>query len=251
MVSHDRLVPMIQTAYRRAAFQLPTSNDVRISLDTGMELSDEYLGPDNSGDWGSSSRGVRERRGERKAAGAHQFPFAVLEIKLARGSDPAWVSALLQTCHCIPVWKFSKFQHAMALLHRDKIFVQPHWVTPWVKTFGTLAGGGGSRRSDRRNDKTAGAGRRRGWSCTGAGSGRQDAISGGGQRWTGVLSPRGPRGRGASPTGFGRAWRDAAVSVDGPGWADDEDEVEPLFRSRHMESSSDVSSEEDRMSSLS
>eukprot|EP01053_Blabericola_migrator_P008085 Blabericola_migrator_1__8084@NODE_4160_length_1302_cov_106_825911_g102_i1_p1_GENE_NODE_4160_length_1302_cov_106_825911_g102_i1NODE_4160_length_1302_cov_106_825911_g102_i1_p1_ORF_typecomplete_len385_score44_68VTC/PF09359_10/3_1e16DUF202/PF02656_15/5_2e06DUF202/PF02656_15/1_9e03_NODE_4160_length_1302_cov_106_825911_g102_i1781232 len=58
-----------------------------------------------------------------------RFPFAVLEVKL-QCEQPAWVSQMLHESQATMVYKFSKFQHGMAFLHRDKIghYGLPHWV---------------------------------------------------------------------------------------------------------------------------
>lgn len=57
-----------------------------------------------------------------------RFPYAILEVKLS-GVDysPPWVQDMLNTCECTQVYKFSKFQHGMAFLHRNLIPVVPHW----------------------------------------------------------------------------------------------------------------------------
>eukprot|EP01066_Platyproteum_vivax_P012518 Platyproteum_vivax@DN5688_c0_g1_i1.p2 len=73
-----------------------------------------------------------------------RFPFAILEVKLSDSETPLWVSNLLSNCEAWEVFRFSKFQHGMAFLHRDKIArnprgVLPHWYAPFVQK-GMLVG---------------------------------------------------------------------------------------------------------------
>ncbi len=51
-----------------------------------------------------------------------------MEVKLAGlAENPPWVQDMLEQCQVTQVYKFSKFQHAMAFLHSDKLEVLPHW----------------------------------------------------------------------------------------------------------------------------
>ena len=43
LIQTRQMQPMIRTSYYRCAFQLPTSNALRISLDTTMTLLNEYV----------------------------------------------------------------------------------------------------------------------------------------------------------------------------------------------------------------
>ena len=43
----------------------------------------------------------------------------------------------MERCDVTQVYKFSKFQHAMAFLHPQKVDARPHW-------FNTFAAGGGA-----------------------------------------------------------------------------------------------------------
>eukprot|EP00932_Pfiesteria_piscicida_P018142 SRR837773.501.p2 GENE.SRR837773.501~~SRR837773.501.p2 ORF type:complete len:265 (+),score=116.75 SRR837773.501:713-1507(+) len=58
----------------------------------------------------------------------YRFPFAILEIKLQNVSEtPLWLRQTLADIEAIQVHKFSKFQHAMAFLHPQKVPILPHW----------------------------------------------------------------------------------------------------------------------------
>ncbi len=62
-----------------------------------------------------------------------RFPYAILEVKLSGiDENPEWVQDMLDHCDVTQVYKFSKFQHAMAFLHQDKIEQLPHWFEDFV-----------------------------------------------------------------------------------------------------------------------
>ncbi|EZG46117.1 VTC domain protein [Gregarina niphandrodes] len=59
-----------------------------------------------------------------------RFPYAVLEVKL-QTEQPQWVSKMLYDCGATMVYKFSKFQHGFAFLHRNMLppdVPLPHWI---------------------------------------------------------------------------------------------------------------------------
>jgi hypothetical protein len=119
------LQPFIRTCYYRCAFQLATSNDVRISLDTQMSLINEYRpGGHPSPPW---CRQASEVLAESDVV---RFPYAILEVKLADAKhSPQWVNSMLANCGAIRVHKFSKFLHAMAFLHPRQVSIVPHWFS--------------------------------------------------------------------------------------------------------------------------
>ena len=121
MIREYRLQPFIRTCYHRCAFQLATSNDVRVSLDTQMSLINEFV-EKNGTNWCRLASDVLAEED------VVRFPFAILEIKLgdARNS-PAWLHQMLEQCGAVRVHKFSKFIHAMAFLHLDRSMMLPHW----------------------------------------------------------------------------------------------------------------------------
>ena len=119
------LQPFIRTCYYRCAFQLATSNDVRISLDSQMSLINEYRsGGHPTPPW---CRQASEVLAESDVV---RFPYAILEVKLADAKNsPAWVESMLANCGAVRVHKFSKFLHAMAFLHPRQVSILPHWFS--------------------------------------------------------------------------------------------------------------------------
>lgn len=118
-----RLQPFIRTCYYRCAFQLSTSNDVRISLDTQMSLINEYRSNNHpSPPWCRLASDVLAE------SDVVRFPYAILEIKLADARNtPSWVNNMLVSCGAVRVHKFSKFLHGMAFLHPSGTHILPHW----------------------------------------------------------------------------------------------------------------------------
>lgn len=114
--------PMIRTCYKRAAFQLSSSNAVRISLDTDLRMVNEKGANVTEGDWCRDiSRPIYESE-------SVLFPYAILEIKLQVEERPEWIEDLLATGMLVEAPKFSKFQHAMAMLHSSEVEQLPYWV---------------------------------------------------------------------------------------------------------------------------
>jgi len=115
------LRPAVRTMYRRSAFQLSSSNDVRISIDTDLNLIDETQLTYGELEWSPDllSRAT--------ASSVVSFPFAVLEIKLAADVPVPWVDELLATGLLIEAPKFSKFLSATALHQEGKCKQLPAW----------------------------------------------------------------------------------------------------------------------------
>jgi hypothetical protein len=121
LIQERKMRPMIRTSYYRSAFQLATSNEVRISLDTQMTLLDEYRNPHTEPWCLTGNNLLREDQ-------IYRFPFAILEIKLQDVSEtPMWLKEILSEIEAVQVHKFSKFQHAMAFLHPQRVPMLPHW----------------------------------------------------------------------------------------------------------------------------
>uniref|UniRef100_A0A6B2L022 SPX domain-containing protein n=1 Tax=Arcella intermedia TaxID=1963864 RepID=A0A6B2L022_9EUKA len=116
-VMTQNLKPVIRTHYQRTAFQLTTTNHVRISLDTEMRITKEPKdpGPNN---WA--------HLGQFDPKDVLNFPLGVLEIKL-HDYPPPWVLDLVKEGYLIRAERFSKFQHGIGYHYGDKVHTLPHW----------------------------------------------------------------------------------------------------------------------------
>jgi SPX domain protein involved in polyphosphate accumulation len=109
------LAPALRTVYYRTAFQLATSNAVRVSLDTQLRMVDERGFAPGAAAPGGGARGTgwcrRLDASPPLAPGELiEFPFAILEIKL-QDAAPDWVAELLASGRLVQCTKFSKFLH--------------------------------------------------------------------------------------------------------------------------------------------
>ncbi|ORY45636.1 hypothetical protein BCR33DRAFT_697168 [Rhizoclosmatium globosum] len=128
MVLNQKLKPMIRTSYNRTAFQLPADARVRISLDTDLTLVREDGFERNQGNWRRMETGFPFK--ELPKEDVIYFPYAVLEIKLQTQSGqeaPQWAVDLANSHLVEEVPKFSKFHHAIANFHVDKVDKVPFW----------------------------------------------------------------------------------------------------------------------------
>mmetsp|Transcript_118925 Transcript_118925/g.361773 ORF Transcript_118925/g.361773 Transcript_118925/m.361773 type:complete len:677 (+) Transcript_118925:109-2139(+) len=123
MIQEKHMQPILRTSYYRCAFQLSTSNEVRVSLDTQMSLLNEFVQDGHmSKPWCHISSDLLA------AEDIYRFPFAILEIKLQNVSGtPLWLQQTLADIEAVQVHKFSKFQHGMAFLHPERVQMLPHW----------------------------------------------------------------------------------------------------------------------------
>ena len=123
MIRSLELRPTIRTCYYRTAFQSPTSNAVRISLDSQLTFINECDESSRETSWCRVASEILSKNDVEK------FPYAVLEIKLQDAiSFPDWVADVLEKVGAIQVHKFSKFIHGMAALHAERLKVFPHWM---------------------------------------------------------------------------------------------------------------------------
>lgn len=95
-----KLVPTMTTAYYRTSFQLYDSNAVRATLDCQLRMVDEKSCRHrvDPGNWYKPLDNENVKQ-------IHEFPYAVLELKL-QGETPDWVVALLESGRLIKCWKF-------------------------------------------------------------------------------------------------------------------------------------------------
>ncbi|KAJ3028868.1 UNVERIFIED_CONTAM: vacuolar transporter chaperone [Siphonaria sp. JEL0065] len=128
MVLDQKLKPMIRTSYNRTAFQLPADARVRISLDTDLTLVREDGFSRNNGNWRRQDTGFPFK--DLPKDDVIYFPYAVLEIKLQTQSGqeaPQWAVDLANSHLVEEVPKFSKFHHAIANFHHEKVDKVPFW----------------------------------------------------------------------------------------------------------------------------
>ncbi|KAH8742104.1 polyphosphate synthetase VTC4 [Cryptosporidium ryanae] len=121
-ITRHNLQPLVRTSYLRAAFQNQDNNQVRFSIDTNLCMVNEYIPNGHANEpWCRFAEEVLSKNE------VTRFPYAVLEVKL-QSEQPTWVSEMLRRCNATLVYKFSKFQHGMAILHKDKVSALPHWI---------------------------------------------------------------------------------------------------------------------------
>eukprot|EP00744_Colponema_vietnamica_P007778 GILI01011149.1.p1 GENE.GILI01011149.1~~GILI01011149.1.p1 ORF type:complete len:736 (+),score=270.77 GILI01011149.1:82-2289(+) len=123
-----KLKPMVRTTYLRAAFQLSSSNDVRISLDTRLSLVNENVER-------TSDLWCRTMSDPVSMNEVVRFPYGILEVKLGIENPPSWVQELIDDPNVIQMSKFSKFQHGIAFLHGHMVRIFPHWFDEFIDVY--------------------------------------------------------------------------------------------------------------------
>jgi SPX domain protein involved in polyphosphate accumulation len=114
------LYPKIRTAYKRIAFQLPHTNDVRISLDIDLRMIREkvsYL------QWHTEEDNIL-------TDDLYMFPHQILEVKLVGKNienPPDWIRDILESGLVIEQPFFSKFIHASYIFYSHKCNKVPIW----------------------------------------------------------------------------------------------------------------------------
>ncbi|KAF7457162.1 VTC domain protein [Cryptosporidium felis] len=121
-ILENGLQPFVRTSYLRAAFQSQDNNQVRFSIDTNLCMVNEFISDGHQNEpWCRLAEEVLSKNE------VTRFPYAILEVKL-QSEQPDWVSEMLKRCNATLVYKFSKFQHGMAILHQDRVPILPHWI---------------------------------------------------------------------------------------------------------------------------
>jgi SPX domain protein involved in polyphosphate accumulation/uncharacterized membrane protein YidH (DUF202 family) len=121
------LTAKVRTVYRRTAFQRDDTNDVRISLDTSLQMFREVPVEGRAASFGDGFCAPNTELGD--ANRSYHFPYAVLEVKLSGSEEPTWVSNILARCEVVEVKKFSKFLSGVAFLYPNDVTLCPHWIT--------------------------------------------------------------------------------------------------------------------------
>eukprot|EP00124_Ichthyophonus_hoferi_P003234 Ihof_evm1s269 gene=Ihof_evmTU1s269 len=128
------LQPCVRTFYNRTAFQHPTSQTVRISLDTELTMIREM--DRCNGNWYRSEVGVDWPFDYVANDDITRFPYAILEVKLqteAGGSPPQWITDLTNSHLVEVVPKFSKFIHGCVSVLEDRVRLLPFWLPQMEK----------------------------------------------------------------------------------------------------------------------
>lgn len=140
-VAKYRLQPLLRANYVRTAFQKPSDDRVRISIDTELvfireDVLDARHPCRDPNDWHRrdiDNRNLTYPFHDVNPSEISRFPHAVLEIKLremAGGkSKPAWIEDLMASHLVHPVPRFSKFAHGVASLFDDYVNALPFWLS--------------------------------------------------------------------------------------------------------------------------
>ena len=135
-----KLSPVLRANYVRTAFQKPTDDRVRISIDTDLAfIREDTLDSDrpcrDPNDWHRSDIDDSNMSYPFKninRSEVSKFPFAVLEIKLKEDGNrkrPSWVEDLMASHLVHPTPRFSKFVHGVASLFEDYVNNLPFWLS--------------------------------------------------------------------------------------------------------------------------
>lgn len=135
-----KLQPMLRANYVRTAFQNPSDDRLRISIDTNLAFIRE--------DALDQSRPCRDPKDWHRAdiddgnmsypfkninqSEVSKFPYAVLEIKIKEdgtGKRSTWIEDLMISHLVHPAPRFSKFVHGVASLFEDFVNNLPFWLS--------------------------------------------------------------------------------------------------------------------------
>ena len=120
LVLEKDLRPCVRSVYLRAAFQLPTSNALRLTLDRDVTMIDERNAP--FGAW-SLPAGTPMSSSMLKVV-----PYPVFEVKLAGSDMPEPLVSLITDGVIIEATKFSKFLSGAAAFNSERVKTLPYWA---------------------------------------------------------------------------------------------------------------------------
>ncbi|KAI1403746.1 SPX-domain-containing protein [Hypoxylon fuscum] len=136
----SKLGPILRANYTRTAFQKPSDDRVRISIDTDVafiredtldrdrpcrDLDEWHRRDIDNGNMAYPFKNINQSEVSR-------FPFALLEIKLKEEDGrkrPRWVEDLMVSHLVHPAPRFSKFVHGVASLFEDYVNNLPLWLS--------------------------------------------------------------------------------------------------------------------------
>lgn len=119
-IADKKIYPQVRTQYKRIAFQYGENNRIRMSLDTDLKFIKEYT---SHLEWFTHEDNIKE-------ANIYRFPYAVLEVKLAREEDENidWVNKIMNSNLVISQPMFSKYLMATYHFSKNKCGVIPEWI---------------------------------------------------------------------------------------------------------------------------
>lgn len=120
LVLREGLRPCVRSMYVRAAFQSPTSNALRLTLDRNVTLIDETRAPEGS--WSLPDDAIIS------TDMITRVPYPVFEIKLSDSEMPSVFAELIETGTLIEAPKFSKFLTGAASFNAEQLEVLPYWA---------------------------------------------------------------------------------------------------------------------------
>tara|TARA_B100001248_G_scaffold261619_1_gene253372 strand:- start:920 stop:2563 length:1644 start_codon:yes stop_codon:yes gene_type:complete len=119
-INEKKIYPQVRTQYKRIAFQYGKNNRIRMSLDTELKFIKEYT---SHLEWFTDEDNIKE-------SNIYRFPYAILEVKLAREEDENinWVNQIMNSDLVISQPLFSKYLTAIYHFSKDKCKVIPEWM---------------------------------------------------------------------------------------------------------------------------
>lgn len=140
LIKEKKLAPVVRANYARTAFQKPSDDRVRISIDTDLafireDTLDSRRPCRDPSEWHrtdiDNANMVYPFKNINQSE-VSKFPYAVLEIKLREDGHrkrPAWIEDLMSSHLVHPTPRFSKFVHGIASLFEDYVNNLPFWLS--------------------------------------------------------------------------------------------------------------------------
>ena len=139
-IEEKKLAPVLRANYKRTAFQKPTDDRVRVSIDHDVAfIREDTMDPDrpcrNPAYWHRVEIDDENMVYPFKTINQSEvskFPYAILEIKLREDGTvkrPHWVEDLMASHLVHPCPRFSKFVHGIASLFEDYVNNLPFWLS--------------------------------------------------------------------------------------------------------------------------
>lgn len=139
-IKERKLQPVVRANYKRTAFQKPTDDRIRISIDTDLafvreDTLDSRRPCRDPNEWHRldiDNRNIGYPFKDINQSEVSRFPHALLEIKLkedGRRKRPEWIEDLISSHMVHPAARFSKFAHGVAVLFDDYVNTLPFWLS--------------------------------------------------------------------------------------------------------------------------